>query len=219
MLERIKKDWFQVSGFLKLFRWSGPTLFTAFIKNWIRCAITTKGTSSVNKKIKHTGSQKRYYIILSLCWGSEHSPVFRQSSELCLKWLHDIPHILHQVHGRPLALTLTFLSSNALALTPPWLSFLVPGTNFLPKLRSSPSHSCIMLQLSLLIPLSSLVSSCLILPILCPCYPSLPTMPSLSRLSSPCSSLLLFPLLWRSGMMWSQRARPCLITLIKHPVR
>ena len=31
-LEKNKKDWFQVSGFLKLFRWSGTMLFTKFIK-------------------------------------------------------------------------------------------------------------------------------------------------------------------------------------------
>lgn len=77
--------------------------------------------------------------------------------------------------------------------------------------------------------LSSLVSSCLILPILCPCYSYLFSLHTTS-LSPPSSLTLPFtvsfpsfppslPLLWRSGMMQSRRARPCLITLIKHPVR
>lgn len=89
---------------------------------------------------------------------------------------------------------------------------------------------CIYLFLSLLL---SPVLSCFILP-----YPAnlmsllyLPLSPAHSLpppplLLSPClslprfpPSLVPFPLLWRSGMMQSQRARPCLITLIKHPVR
>lgn len=116
-----------------------------------------------------------YYTILSLCWGREHSPVFRQSSELCLIWLHDIPHILHQAQGQLFALTLTFLSSNALALTPPWLSCLVLCANSLTKFTSSlPVYASYHLPLCICLwLLSTLVSSCLILPILCPCYPYL----------------------------------------------
>lgn len=166
----------------------------------------------------------------------EHSPVFRQSSELCLIWLHDIPQISHQTQRPLFALMLTSLSSNALALTPPWLSCLVPCTNSQTKFTSfPPTHAscCIYLFLSLLL---SPVLSCFILPYpanlmsllslpLSPAHslplsPFLPPSPSLSLSVSPTfSSLPPFPLLWRSGMMQSQRARPCLITLIKHPVR
>lgn len=155
--------------------------------------------------------------------------MFRQSSELWLIWLHDIPHILHQAQRPLLALVLTSLSSDALALTPPWLRWLALRTNSLTKFTSSlPTHaSCRMyLFLSLCLALSCLVSSCLILPISCPCYPYLSLSPLHTSSLLPfsvCLTLLFLPLfippLWRSGTMQSQRARPCLITLIKHPVR
>lgn len=45
--------------------------------------------------------------------------VFRQRAELCLIWLHDILHILQQTQGQVFALALTFLFSDASALTPP----------------------------------------------------------------------------------------------------
>lgn len=79
--------------------------------------------------------------------------------------------------------------------------------------------------------LSSVVLSGLILQISCPCDPSLSTQhtPPCSAVSPfpPLSSVHLFlfflppvfPPLWRSAMMQSQSARPCLITLIKHPMR
>lgn len=145
----------------------------------------------------------RYNTILSLCWGREHSPVFRQSIELYLIWLHDIPHILHQAQGQLFALTLTFLSSNALALTPPWLSCLVPCTNSLTKFTSSlPIHAscCIYLFLSLFL---SHVLSCFILPypanlmslLSLPFFPahSLPLSPFLPCPPFPCLSPPLFP--------------------------
>lgn len=141
----------------------------------------------------------RYYTILPLCWGREHSPVFRQSSELCLIWLHDIPHILHQAQGQLFALTLTFLSSNALALTPPWLSCLVPCTNSLTKFTSTlPVHASCCIYLFVFVYyccplLFHLALSCqsyvLLIPTPLPCtLPSsfpLPPSPSLSLSVSP----------------------------------
>lgn len=125
--------------------------------------------------------------------------MFRQSSELCLIWLHDIPHILHQAQGQLFALTLTFLSSNALALTPPWLTCLVPGTNSLTKFTSSrPVHAscCIYLCVSasfccplLFHPVLSCQSYVLVIPTSLPCtLPSsfpLPPSPSFSLSVSP----------------------------------
>lgn len=156
----------------------------------------------------------------------EHSSVFRQSGEVCLIWLHDIPHISYWAQRPLFALMLTSLSSHALAVTLPWLSCLVLCTNSPTKFTfSPPTHAscCIYLFLSLLL---SSVLSCFILP-----YPA-----NLMSLLSPRSLLqtpflfcfLLHPpfpvnppsllLLWRSAMMQGQRARPCLITLIKHPM-
>lgn len=147
----------------------------------------------------------------------ERRPVFRQSSELCLIWLHDILHISHQAQRPLFALVLTPLS-HALIL---WLNSHLP-----PRTHAS---CCIYLFLSFLL---SSVLSCFILPypanlmslLSLPLSParSLPLSPfpplhSLSLSASPSFSSL--PLLWRSAMMQSQRARPCLITLIKHPVR
>lgn len=124
--------------------------------------------------------------------------MFRQSSELCLIRLHDIPHISHQAQRPFFALTLTCLSTNALALTPPWLSCLVPCTNSLTKFTSSPpTHAscCIYLFYPSCLALSSLVSSCLILPISCPFYPHLSAMhtPSLSPSPLPSLSLSVSP--------------------------
>lgn len=143
----------------------------------------------------------------------EHRLVFRQSSELCLIWLHDILHISHQAQRPLFALVLTPLSHALI----PWLNSHLPLQPMHPAASISFYPSCLAL--------SSLVLSCLILPISCPCYPYLFLLrtPSLSARSlhalSVSSSFPSLPLLWRSAMMQSQRARPCLITLIKHPVR
>lgn len=157
--------------------------------------------------------REKSYCTLSLCWERERRPVFRQSSELCLIWLHDILHISHQAQGPLFALVLTPLSHPLI----PWLNSHLPLQLKHPAASISFYPSCLAL--------SSLVSSCLILPISCPCYPHLFLLhaPSLSSPSSHAlsvsSSFSSLPLLWRSAMMQSQGARPCLITLIKHPVR
>lgn len=132
--------------------------------------------------------------------------VFRQGTELCLIWLHDILHILQQTQGHLFAPALTFLPSDALASCSP----VAPSNNSLPKF--SPFHTPPISLHPSCIALSSLVSSL--------SYASdvLPS-PSPYRSVSLSFSLPSIPLLWRSGMMRSQRARPCLITLIKHPVR
>ena len=165
---------------------------------------------------------------------AEHSPVFRQSSELCLIWLYDIPHILHRAQRPGFALMLTSLPSDAPALTPPWLSCRVLFTNSLTNFTSSlPTHasSCIhLLFVSLLLrsllscfilPYPANLTSLLSLPPSPACYTS-PNPPSPSSSPAPVSySFFLppFPPPWRSALMQRQRARPCLITLIKHPVR
>lgn len=113
----------------------------------------------------------------------EHSSVFRQSGEVCLIWLHDIPHISYWAQRPLFALMLTSLSSHALAVTLPWLSCLVLCTNSPTKFTfSPPTHAscCIYLFLSLLL---SSVLSCFILP-----YPA-NLMSLLSPPLSPANSL------------------------------
>lgn len=130
----------------------------------------------------------------------EHSLVFRQRSELCLIWLHDIPHISHQAQGPLFALALTLFPQ----MPWPWLlhgsvalsrALILRLNSHLPPLTHA--SCCIYLFLSLLL---SPVLSCFILP-----YPanlmsllSLPLSPAHSLpppplLLSPCLSLPRFP--------------------------
>lgn len=83
------------------------------------------------KRLVHLWLQEILHIILIT--QREPRRVFRQCAEPCLIWLHDILRILQQTQGDLFALTLTFLLSDASALTPLQPSCPVPSDNSLTK--------------------------------------------------------------------------------------